>query len=166
MIFFCIYPCVLRRCCFLKIEYRELEGGSRAYFHCLASSGVLLPFLDSVKISRIRDSATLDYIFCSLRNHTIEEVISFLLTSTGSLNLVSSVLCLQKLNVDHFFYKIMCLKTFPWPLPAIPGFKDFWPEAASLSVQNNQAGLRLLAALGAQISLSDGGLTISLSEFG
>lgn len=44
--------------------------------------------------------------------------------------------------------------------------KDFWPEAASVSVQNSQAGLRLLAALGAQISLSDGGLIVSLSEFG
>lgn len=44
--------------------------------------------------------------------------------------------------------------------------KDFWPEAPSLSVENNQPGPRLLAALGTQISLSDGGLTVSLSEFG
>lgn len=44
--------------------------------------------------------------------------------------------------------------------------KDWMLKAPSLSVQNNQAGPRLLAALGAQISLSDGGLTVSLSEFG
>ena len=40
MIFFCILSLCFKEVLLLKIEYRELEGGSRAYFHCLASSGV------------------------------------------------------------------------------------------------------------------------------